>query len=211
MTTELIPDEQQFVLDDVDWAFYESVLERIGDRHIFVTYDQGRLEFMSPSFKHDKRGRFIGLLINVVSEELGIRMQGGGSTTFRRKDLDKGLEPDQCFYVKNVDHVIDKDEIDLSIDPPPDLAIEVEISRRMIKRIPIYESLGVAEIWRDDGTNVSFHVLGPDRKYRQVEQSASFPMLPRNEIDRILLEAETTDEMSWMRSVRKWVRENLVT
>jgi Uma2 family endonuclease len=212
MTTEsLTSSGQQFVLDDADWKLYEELLHRIGDRHVFITYDRGRLELMSPSFKHDKRARLMGLLISVLAEELEIPMQGGGSTTFRREDLDQGLEPDQCFYVKNVGRVINKDEIDLSIDPPPDLAIEIEISYRMIKRIPLYESLGVPELWRDDGTHVRMYQLGDDRRYTEISRSNSFPVITPPQIDRLLNSADSTDEMNWMRGVRKWVREELAS
>jgi len=209
MTTTALPSEQQFVLDDVDWQFYESLLDRFGDRHIFITYDRGRLELMSPSFKHDKRGRLIGLLIAVLAE-LAIPIQGGGSTTFRRKDLDKGLEPDECFYIKNVDRILGKDEIDLSVDPPPDLAIEVEISRRMIERVPLYESLGVPELWRDDGEHIRVFQAGDDGHYQPANRSASFPMISLEQMDRLLATAATTDEMNWMRTVRAWVRSHLI-
>src|SRR5207248_5409431 len=123
ITTEL-SSEQRFLLEDADWQLYESLLQRVGHRHIFIRYDHGRLELMSPSFKHDRRGRAICILSNVLAEELNIPIQGGGSTTFRRQDLDQGLEPDECFYVKNVEHIRERDEINLSVDPPPDLALE---------------------------------------------------------------------------------------
>ncbi len=210
MTVATLSLEQQFVLDDVGWDFYESILKQVGDRHIFVTYDQGTLELMSPSFKHDKRGRLLGLLINVVAEELGIPMQGAGSTTFRRKELERGLEPDQCFYVQNVKRIIGKGKINLKIDPPPDLAIEVEISRRMVKRLPIYEALGVPEIWRDDGRRVRVFVLNDEGHYEQTTSSPSFPALPVDQINQLVSLADETDEMNWMRRVRHWVKSNLV-
>ena len=210
MTLASPPIEQQFLLEDADWELYEAILERVGDRHIFVTYDRGRLELMSPSYKHDKRGRRIALIINILAEELQIPIEGGGSTTFRRQDLDKGLEPDECFYVQNVNRIVGKSEIDLSLDPPPDLAIEVEISRRMIKRVPIYESMGVPEIWRDDGKQVRVFQLGTDGHYHQTECSASFPMMPLEQIERLLELANCMDQMNWTRTVRKWIRENLV-
>jgi len=210
MTLASPPIEQQFLLEDADWELYEAILERVGDRHIFVTYDRGRLELMSPSYKHDMRGRAIALLVNILAEELQIPLQGAGSTTFRREDLDQGLEPDECFYIRNVNRVIGKSEIDLSVDPAPDLAIEVEISRRMIKRVPIYESMGVPEIWRDDGEHVRVYQLGTDGHYHQAQSSASFPMMPLDQIERLLALATTMDQMNWTRAARKWIRENLV-
>jgi Uma2 family endonuclease len=204
--TTAIPEQQQFVLEDADWQLYEETLKRVGDRHVFVTYDRGRLELLSPSYEHDRRARLLGLLVNVVAEELSIRIIGGGSTTFRRKDLKQGLEPDQCFYVQNVDRIIGKKKIDLTVDPPPDLAIEVEISRRIVQRLPIYEALGVPEIWRDDGKHVRVFVLEKSGEYKQSDISRSFAKLPMNEVDRLLAQADAVDEMTWMRGVRNWVR-----
>ena len=101
MTTASPPDErpseQRFVLDDVDWQFYEDMLRRVGDQHVFITYDRGRLELMSPSWEHDSRSHFIGLLLYILGTELNVLVRGGGSTTFRREDLEAALEPDQCF------------------------------------------------------------------------------------------------------------------
>src|SRR5436309_15628351 len=101
MTVAAPPIEQHFLLDDADWELYDMLLRRVGDRRVFLTYDQGRLEFMSPSYEHDLRGYLIALLINVIAEELDVPIRGAGSTTFRRKDLDRGLEPDRCSYIAN--------------------------------------------------------------------------------------------------------------
>lgn len=203
--------EQQFRLDFVDWDFYEHVLEQVGDRHVFVTFFDGSIELMSPSWEHDKRGRRLGLLVSVLSEELGIDIEGGGSTTFKLEERKVGLEPDECFYVKNAERVRGKKKIDLSVDPPPDLAIEVEVSRRMIKRLPLYAVLRVREIWRDDGQHVHIHTLGDDGEFRETKQSDSFPMMPLEQINRFLDLAESTTEMNWVRTVRQWVKQNLVS
>ena len=207
--TTAAPTEQRFLLDGVDWAFYESLLRQVRDRHIFITYDRGRLELMSPSWKHDKRSRLLGLLVSILCEELGIPVEGGGSTTFRREDLEKGLEADQCFYLRNVDRVQGKEEIDLSRDPPPDLAIEVEISHRLLERISIYAALGVGELWRDDGQHVRVYQLEADGEYHERSASPSFPTLPWQQVDRFLELSRTLDDMNWMRTVRQWVREHL--
>lgn len=210
MTTLADPIEQHFRLDCVDWNFYETLLDQLGDRHVFVTFHDGSIELMSPSWKHDKRGRRLGVLVNILAEELNIPIEGGGSTTFKREDALAGLEPDECFYVANFERVKGKSEIDLTVDPPPDLAIEVEVSRRMIARMPIYAALKIPEIWRDDGKNIHFHVLADDGSYREVQQSVSFPMMPIDQIDRFLDLAKTIDEMNWTRAVRQWVKANLL-
>src|SRR5262249_51952791 len=129
-----IPSEQRFVLYDVDWEFYEHLLEQLDNRHVFVTYDRGALELMSPSRKHDTSGRLLFVIVHVIAEELNLPIASCGSTTFKRKRLKRGLEPDECFYIENELRVRGMREIDLSKDPPPDLAIEVEITHRVLDR-----------------------------------------------------------------------------
>ena len=143
--------EQHFVLTGVNWQGYESLLEAIGEQRVFITYDRGKVELMSPSWEHDNRAETIGQLVRIIAEELDIAIKGGGSTTFRREDVDRGLEADKCFYIRHERRVRGKKKIDLSVDPPPDLCIEVEISRRLLGRVSIYAELGVPELWRDDG------------------------------------------------------------
>ena len=209
MTTQVLPNEQHFLLEDVDWRFYEMLLGQVGDRHVFITYDLGRLELMSPSWRHDTRSRLLGLLVTLVADALNVPIKGGGSTTFRRENSEAGLEPDQCFYIRNIDRISGKDEIDLSQDPPPDLAIEVEISRRLLQRQGIYERLGVPELWRDDGRRIRVYLLGRDGKYRQSARSLSFPSLPVNKLGDLMEMSRTLDDTAWVRAVRDWATKNL--
>jgi Uma2 family endonuclease len=206
MTSALASGEQRFVLDEVDWEFYESLLRRIGDRHVFITFDQGRLELMSPSWKHDTRSRRIAMLITLLAEELDVPIQGGGSTTFRREDVQAGLEPDQCFYVQNVDRVRGKEEIDLTADPPPDLAVEVEISRRSLPREGVYVRLGVPELWKDDGRELRAYRLDESGMYSPVERSIAFPDLTPARIGELLDRGRDLDDTAWSREVRAWIR-----
>jgi Uma2 family endonuclease len=198
-----LPQEQRFTLDDVDWAFYESVLQRVGDRHIFVTYDRGRIEIMAPSWRHDESSRLIGLLIHIMGEEFGVALKGGGSTTFRREDLQRGLEADQCFYTRNLDRIRGRREIDLGVDPPPDLAVEVEITRRMLPRQSLYEAIGVPELWRYDGRELTICVLGPDRRYVVVEASPTFPHVRPQQMAAWVAAGEDLDDIAWARMVRQ--------
>lgn len=209
MTAGALPIEQRFVLDDADWELYDSLLRRVADRHVFITYDRGRLEMMSPSWKHDKRSSHIAMLIWILADEMNIPFEGGGSTTFRRADQQAGLEADQCFYVQNVDRVRGKDEIDLTTEPPPDLAIEVEISRRLAGREDVYARLGVPELWRDDGQTVRVFTLQPNGKYQSADRSRSFPNFPVDQISRLLEMARNTDAMTWSRAVRAWIRQHV--
>jgi Uma2 family endonuclease len=202
--------EQRFVLDGVDWDFYQVVRRRAGGRRVFVTYHKGRLELTSPSFIHEGAARALGLLVFILAEELGVQVQGCKSTTFARRDLDAGLEPDECFYTANAAAVRGLDQINLERDPPPDLAVEVEISRRLLGRVDIYRELGVPELWRYDGRRLLILLRGADGVYHPAERSPTFPALsPEQAHAFVALHRDTADEAAWAREVRAWVRQQL--
>ena len=141
-----VPDH--FFLENIRWQTYLMLLEDLDDRHIRLTYDHGRLEIMAPSYRHESFSFLVAQIIVVLAEELEIPFIAAKSTTFKRQDLERGLEPDECFYFKSSALIRGKTELDLMEDPPPDLAIEVEITQNVLDRISIYAALGVPEIWR---------------------------------------------------------------
>lgn len=200
--------KQQFLQLEGDWDFYETLLRQLGERPIFVTYDRGMIEIMSPSHEHEMCAALLGRMIEAVTEELDIPIKSGKSTTFKRKDLERGLEPDECYWIQHEPRVRGKKKIDLAVDPPPDLAIEVEISRRLLDREPIYADLGIPEVWRYDGKRLRIQRLASG-KYRARARSAALPMLPPAEVERFLRLFEKTDETSAIRAFRAWVRETL--
>src|SRR6266702_3350438 len=120
MTTLAVPRPSSILLTGIRWQTYETLLADLRDRPIRLTYDHGKLEIMAPTFNHERSKRQIGRLVETLAEENDLEILSGGSTTFRREDLERGLEPDDCFYIANVPAVLDKSEIDLRIDPPPD-------------------------------------------------------------------------------------------
>lgn len=197
--------EQKFLLTDITWEGYETLLKILGNRPIRVTYDHGILELMSPSYNHERCKRLLGRFLDTIAEELNIPLIGGGSTTFRRQDLERGLEPDECFYIQNVDAVRGKQTIDLASDPPPDLAIEIDIKSSSLDRMTIYAALGVREIWRYDGTSLKVYLLEGAR-YRESLQSASFPTLVVSEVTRFLQQSLELDDTALLRSFRTWFR-----
>jgi Uma2 family endonuclease len=200
--------EDRVLLHGVEWDEYESVLEQVGDRHIFVTYDGRSLEVMSPSPEHDNASEALSRVIHIVSEELDVPIRSLGSTTFREEDLEKGLEPDKCFYTRNEAKIRGKKRLDLRRDPPPDLAIEVEITQRLLDREAIYAALRVPELWRYDGSQLRVFTLVRG-KYRQRQRSPTFPDLPLEQVVRWLREGENAEETAWARQVRAWVCRNL--
>jgi Uma2 family endonuclease len=199
----------RFVFTDVDWRFYEQVLRAANERRIFVTYYKGTLEVMSPSYEHDASGELLATLVRIVATELKVPHKGAGSTTFRRRRVQAGLEPDRCFYIRNVSALRGKRQIDLNVDPPPDLAIEVEVSQRLGVRVNVYQALRVPELWRYDGRSLRVFELGEAGTYVERDRSVAFPDLPLEEVHRFVQMGWDMDELEWDRTVRRWVRRNL--
>ena len=142
-----LPQGATLVLSDVSWEDYEQLLEDLTERPgVRVTYDQGRVDIMTPLRKHEKYKEFISHLIAVLADELNIDVEPSGSTTWKKREAQKATEPDLCFYVANAAHVIGKDELDLDVDPPPDLAVEIDVTNESLSKFPIYATLGVPEI-----------------------------------------------------------------
>jgi len=199
-------DHEYVLLHGVRWSTYEALLEDMGDRHIRLTYDDGSLEIMTLSPRHERSKKLIGRMIEAMTEELNIPIRSGGSTTFKKQLKKKGLEPDECYWVANEPSVRGRADLDLELDPPPDIAVEVEVSRSALNRLGIYAALGVSEIWRSDGHQVMVAQLQDDGTYAPVDRSPSFPWLPLAELGRFLDESATMDETRWIRSFRAWVR-----
>lgn len=209
-TRQLEP-EQRFVLPNIGWGGYETLLELVGDRNIRLTYSRGDLELMSPSRDHERFKKYIGRFIETVTEELDIPCDTAGSTTWRKQAKDRGLEPDDCFYIANLPRIQGKKgDLDLTVDPPPDLALEVEISQSSLDRMEIYAALGIPEVWRFDGESLRFEQLQVDGTYALVERSPSLPFVSADEIVRWLdLIDEIGNYTQWGRMVRQWVRSEL--
>src|SRR5579862_4078878 len=136
------------LLTGIRWETYESLLADIGNRPIRLTYDRGNLEIMSPMYRLGITGEWIGQLVEVLAEETNQPHRSAGCTTFRREDLQRGLEPDKCFYIANQARVSGRVRIDLTLDPPPDLAVEVDETSSSLNRMAIYAALKVPEVWR---------------------------------------------------------------
>ena len=201
------PADERVVLHDVRWELYDMLRRELGNRQVRLTYDGRNLEIMSPSRGHDLAGRFLGRLIAALANELDVEIGTGGSTTFRRDDIHRGLEPDECFWIANESAVRGKREIDLTIDPPPDLAIEIDISPSPLDRAAVYAALHIPEVWRFDGQNLYVEILGNDDRYHPSEKSLSYPSLSVAELPRFIAMAEREGEVQALRSFVQWLRE----
>lgn len=211
METVQTPAEQRVVLRKVSWGTYERLLEEQADASApRFTYDRGELEIMSPSPEHEKMNRRLAQLVLALTEEMGVESEDLGSTTYRREDLERGFEPDSCFYIENEDLIRGKDRVDLSVDPPPDLVIEIDITSPSISKMSIYAQMGIPEVWRYDGERLAMWKLdGP--RYTEVAESPALPFLPAAVVSDFAGKVKTTKRTAWLMAVREWARRHAGT
>jgi Uma2 family endonuclease len=209
METVKSPAEHRVILHNTSWETYERLMTERGESRVpRFAYDRGELEIMSPSTAHESIAYYIGLLVAVFAEEAGVDLYGAGSTTFDREDLGRGFEPDACFYVRNAERVRGKSRIDPSLDPPPVLVIEVDITSPSLDKFSIYARASIPEIWRHDGERLAiFELRG--KEYVEVAKSRTLPPLTSEALSRFIEESSSLDIATWMRRVREWSRGNI--
>jgi Uma2 family endonuclease len=204
---ELAPG-QALRLGGVTWAQFKDILADLGEhRAARIAYDNGILEIMVPLTEQEDSKEIISDLIKVVLEELDIEFRALGSTTFERQSTLKGVEPDQCFYIQNEAAIRGKRRIDLSVDPPPDLALVIDLAARV--EISTYESLGVPELWRFSRQGLSVYKLKAG-KYEETEESSVIPGLPLSEVIPYCVEqSRKLGRNAVVRDFRAWVKDAL--
>ena len=208
MSTLSLPATQSLLLDGVDWITYTRLLRALDNRpSIRLTYDRGSLEIMTLTHEHESYAHLLGRFVVVLTEEFGLPIKGGGSTTFRRRKRRKGLEADESYWIANEPLVRGKDSIDLRIDPPPDLALEIDVSHSSLNRLAIYAALRVPEVWRREGETLVCYLLGNDGKYAVNTTSRVFPGLAPADLMRFLTLRGQMDENALVRQFRAWIRQ----
>ena len=201
---------QEIHLSLVDWRTYTRLLRAFADRRdIRLTYDRGELEIMSPLRKHERLGRLLARLVETLTEELGLPIESAKSTTLRRRKKQRGLEPDDCFWIVNEPLIRAKDTLDLRVDPPPDLAMETDMTSSSMNRMEIYAALRIPEVWRYEKEQLTFHRLGADNRYHQTATSLAFPMVKPEDLTRILAQRHQMDQNALVRQFREWVRQKI--
>lgn len=199
------------VLRCVSWDTYERLLADDEERRIpRMTYDQGVLELVTPATPHEEDARVIEHLVYIVAAIMGVPIRSVGATTFRRRDLKRGFEPDASFYIQSEERIRGKREVDLTIDPPPDVVLEMEMSRSAINKMQLFASMGIPEVWRCDGRRVTILVRDGDA-YQESAASAALPVLTREALERFLAESRTMLSPEWFQAVSEWARSQRVT
>jgi Uma2 family endonuclease len=197
---------QRVILHGVSWATYTQLLEEHQeDSSIHFAYDRGELEIMVLSPKHEALKHNLALLVEVLAEAMGIDVYSLGSTTFQRPDLARGFEPDACFYIQHEALVRAKDEIDLAVDPPPDLVIEIDITNPSLNKFPIFAALGITEVWRYNNDQVMIFSLQAG-SYREQIRSTVFPPVTSAILTQFMTTSRQLKRTLWLQRVRQWAQ-----
>ncbi|MGH7137947.1 MAG: Uma2 family endonuclease, partial [Pirellulales bacterium] len=205
-TVQQIAAEPRFVLNGVSWETYVALRDIEANWHVRMTYDRGTLEMKVNSDRHENMKKLIGRLIEAFTAELNIPLRSFGETTWRRREIDKGLEADECYYIVNQTLVSRRVEVDLLRDPPPDLALEVVVSHGDVDKMAIYAALGVPEVWHWEDDNLQAYALEQGR-YVPRETSVNLPILRVKDLDEFLDPGQALDESAWINAFRAWARE----
>jgi Uma2 family endonuclease len=196
------------MLYSVSWEQFEKILEDLGDHRIArIAYDNGTLEIMTPLPEHEYFKEVFGDAVKDAADELDIDYASYGSTTWRKQIKMAGLEPDNCFYFQN--EAIVRGRLDLDLrkgDPPPDLALEIDITHKSLDRFPIYARLEVPELWCYDNGELKIYHLR-DSLYIEAETSLALPQLPIKELPQIIEHHRAEGRRAVRKAVRAWARE----
>ena len=209
MTATLSPSPDRVILRNISWRTYQSLVTDFEQEpSVRLTYDSGTLEIRMPLDPHESYKKLIGRLIEAATEELGLEIRSLGSRTCDRQDLTKGLEPDQCYYIQNEPQVRGAAQIDLNQLPPPDLAVEIDITSSSLNRFAIYQALGVPEIWRFDGKNLTINLLQAG-EYKVAQRSVALSPLQASDLSVYLSPSKAVGENSLIRQFRIALRKLL--
>lgn len=203
--------EQRVVIHDLSYGFYKKFREEIGEQPVRFSFSDGSLEIMNRKRPHEHFRKILAMFVEAILRERKTPMWPGGMMTFQRDDLEKGFEPEDCWWIASASKVSDTIEYDSSKDPPPDLAIEVEITSSLVHRIGIYAAMGVPEVWRFNGKKLRFCVLQSTGEYTDAESSRTFPFLRPRDLLPFLLPEKSEDATTRTNNFVEWLQsQNLV-
>ena len=195
------------VMYNISWQQFENLLVDFGEsRAARFAYDNGTLEIMTPLPEHEYYKETIGDTVKDIAEVLDQDYESLGSTTWKREIKKAGVEPDNCFYFQNEPKIRGKLQFNLDQDPPPDLALEIDVTSKSLSRFPIYARLGVPEIWCYDSGELKIYQLD-GQEYIEVKTSSIFPTLPIQEIPGLIEKYRYSGRLSLRKAVRAWAKE----
>ncbi|WP_165230098.1 Uma2 family endonuclease [Aquisphaera insulae] len=200
--------DQCIILDRVDWPDYEAMLRMRGERSSpRIVYLDGRLSLVSPSYRHESLKIHLEYFVAAALSGLGIEFEPAGSTTYRREQKKGGAEGDTSYYIAHRDVVLEKETIDLSVDPPPDLVVEVVVSHDAEDSIEVYRRFGVPEVWIFTRRELLVLILQPDGSYARGDVSIAIPGITAAEVHSWIIRRKGRDIIAWMDDIRRWSAE----
>jgi Uma2 family endonuclease len=199
---------QQLLLEDVSWQQFENILAELGEhRAARLSYSHGLLEIMVPLPEHEKAKEIIGDMVKILLEARQIAFESLGSTTLKNERMTQAVEPDACFYIQNQAAIIGKNRLDMSVEPPPDLAIEIDLTSRT--QLDNYQILGVPELWRYGKQGLQINVLQAG-KYIELDSSPTFPNTPIIKlVNQYVQQSQLSGRTQAIQAFRNWVRDNI--
>ncbi len=201
-----LPSDTVVTFHGVSWDEYEDLLEQVGESSgLRISFDQGTLAVMTLSTEHENYARFLEKLLGFISVRLRLNIRSFGSATMRKRKKGKGNEPDACFYVQRAEALGNRIHLDFEVDPPPDIAVEIDVHHDSSSKLSIYAALGVPEIWRYDGEHLTISVLQQDR-YVAVPQSRSLPFLTGEILTEFLTRLRTDGELPALLAFDQWLQ-----
>lgn len=198
--------QQNVILYDVSWETYCRLNEEHGPHGgTRFTFSEGTMQIMVTGYEHERLNRLIASLIEAIAEEWDQDFENAGSNTFQREDLQKGFEPDTCFYLRQPAAIRGKKRISLAVDPTPDLVIEIDITSYSLNRLPIFAAVGVPEVWRYEADTLKIYRL-MENGYVQQEQSDELPNVMAEAVSQLIAASQTQKRTEWLSNVRTWAR-----
>lgn len=209
MATLLQSQSQHITLEGVSWPTYQALLHDMGDhRASRLAYDRGILEIIMPSDLHEVLNRLLDRIITALTEELDLKIKAYGSTTLEREDLEKGVEPDSCYYIQNADQISTL-ELDLRTSPPPDLAVEVDITSSSQQRFAIYQQLQIPEVWQYTQRRGLVFYQWVEGQYVECAVSPTFAQVRSQMLMHFLQLAPGQDDNAIIKALRQWIRQQI--
>lgn len=201
-----LPPAAAVTFHDVSWEAYEQLIEELGEAAgLRVSYNEATLRIRTLSPEHESYAAFITLLIGHLSFRLRINIRFFGSATMRSRKKERGNEPDACFYVQSAPAIGNRIQIDFAVDPPPDVVVEVDIHHDSRDKFSIYAALGVPEIWRYDGQELTIHHLQEDQ-YVDAEKSLALPILSGGALTDFLARLPKDGESQTLVAFDEWLQ-----
>ena len=197
-------DGRRILLTDISWNDYENFLEDFESRPGWrLAFDKGRLEIMLPTPEHEEYSFSFHNFVLAYCEEFDLELEGRKSATFRSESLEKGVEPDECYYIQSAKKIAGK-KLSNKKFPVPDFAVEIDITTESLDKFPIYAALGVVEIWIYNGKILSFYEL-ENEKYHQIKHSRALPEISAKDLAKFLEISRKKGQTAALKSFRQWL------